>query len=212
MLRLLTGVLSEHQMPRRNRWTPEREEEVPPSRVHPASNSRVNATPNPRVGVTPTTSTDTTSPEAIRTAPRVHRRKTRNNDPLPSIQGPPPTTRLPAPSAAPNLPTPVTDIPPIPPAPRRTTNNKNGRHRNRVKEQEKLTKILQEQLTEDKQRGINLLTPPLDDVPFIYDVPYPKGGPKFCPHATQNDLDDETIKTIPTNIDGEEEENLHQFL
>ena len=184
ILRSLTDVLSEHQTPRQNRWTPKREEEVPPSRVDPASNLRVNATPNSRVGVTSTTSADPTSPEAIRTAPRIHRQKTRNNTTLPSIQGPPPTTRLPTPSAAANLPTPVTGIPTIPPAPRRTTNSKNGRHRKRVKEREKLTKIFQEQLAEDKQRGINLLTPPSDDVPFIYDVPHPKGGPKLRPHVT----------------------------
>ena len=211
ILRSLTGVLSEHQTPRQNRWTPEREEEVPPSRVDPASNSRVNATPNSGVGVTPTTSADPTLPEAIRTGPCIHRRKTRNNTPLQSMQGPPPTSRLPTPSVAANLPTPVTDIPTIPPALRRATNNKNERHQKRVKEREKLTKILQEQLAEDKRRGINLLTPPSDDVQFIYDVQFPKGGRKFRPHVTQYDSDDETIETIPTDIDEEEEESLHQL-
>ena len=94
----------------------------------------------------------------------------------------------------------------IPPAPRRTTNNKNGRHRKRVKERAKITKILTEQLAEDKRRGIHLLRPPSDDAPFIYDVPCPKGGSKFRHHVTQDDSDDETIETVPTDIDEEEEE------
>ena len=66
------------------------------------------------------------------------------------MQGQQPTTSLPTTSTAANLPTPATDIPTIPLAPRRTTNNKNGQHQKRVKEQEKLTKILQEQLAEEK--------------------------------------------------------------
>ena len=101
----------------------------------------------------------------------------------------------------------------IPPAPKRTTNNKNGRHRKRVKERAKITKILTEQLAEDKRQGIHLLTPPSDDAPFIYDVPCPKGGPKCNPHVTHDDSDDETIETVPTDIDEEEEEiiRLPQF-
>ena len=193
MLRSLTGVLTKHQTPRQNRWTPEQMEDVSPSRMDPASNSRVNAIPTLRVGATPTTYVDPKAPEAIRTALRIHQQNTRNNTPLPSMQAQQPTTSMSTPSTATNLLTPVTDIPTIPVAPRRTTNNKNGRHRKRVKEREKkITKILQKQLTEDKQRGINLLAPLSDNVPFIYNMPNPKGGQKYHPNVTQDDWDKET--------------------
>ena len=42
-------------------------------------------------------------------------------------------------------------------------------------------------------------------------MPYPKGGPKCRPNVTQDDCNEETIKTVPTDIDEEEEENLHQL-
>ena len=59
MLRSLTNVLIEHQMPAQNRWAPGPMYNMSPSRVVPASTSRV--------GNRPTTSVDTTALEAIRT-------------------------------------------------------------------------------------------------------------------------------------------------
>ena len=42
-------------------------------------------------------------------------------------------------------------------------------------------------------------------------MPNRKRGQKYHPDVTQDNQDKETIETIPTNIDEEEEENLHQL-
>ena len=86
MLSLLTNVLTEHQTSRQNRWTPNQMGDMPPSGVDPTSTLRVDTTPTLRVGETPITSVDPTAPQAIRTAPRIYQRQTRNNTPLPSMQ------------------------------------------------------------------------------------------------------------------------------
>ena len=137
-------------------------EYIPPLRVDPASTSRVDTIPTLRVDNTPTTCIDQTAPEAICTTPRIHQRQTRNNAPLPSMQNQEPATHNPTPAPKTNVPTPTTDIPTIPRAPKRITNSKNGRHRGRVKEQNNIAKIIDEQPKEDKQQGIHLLLPPSD--------------------------------------------------
>ena len=186
-------------------------EDAPPLRVDPASNSRVNTIPTSRVGVTSSTSVDPTAPAAIHMAPRIHQRNTRSNAPLPSMQTQQLTTSVPTPSPATNLRTPATDTPTLPFAPRRTTNNKNGRHQRRVKERNKITKIIQEQLEEDEEQIIHLLTPPSDNILFIYNTQNPKEGQPHHPNVTQDDWVEETVKAVPTTINKEEEENLHQL-
>ena len=54
----------------------------------------------------------------------------------------------------------------IPRVPKCTTNTKNGRHHKLVEERMKITKIINEQLKEDKRRGFNLFSPSLEDYPF----------------------------------------------
>ena len=80
-----------------------------------------------------------------------------------------------------------------------------------LKKETKLQTIINEQLEEDKRQGINLLGLPSDDVFFIYNMPNPKKGQKYHPNVTQDDWDEETVETVPTNIDEEEEENLRQL-
>ena len=72
ILSSLTNDLTEHQTPRRNRWTPAHMEDVPPSRVDQTSNLRVNTIRTLMVGATPTKFADPTAPEVIHTAPQIH--------------------------------------------------------------------------------------------------------------------------------------------
>ena len=120
-------------------------------------------------------------------------KKTKNNTLLLSIQNHQPTTNGPTPTPATNLPTPATDTPIIQLAFKYTPNNKNGRHGKCVKEQNKIAMITNDQLEVDKRRGINLLMPPSDHVPFIYNMPHPKGGQPCHPNVTQDNWDEETV-------------------
>ena len=42
-------------------------------------------------------------------------------------------------------------------------------------------------------------------------MPNPKRGQQYHPNVTRNDWEDEAVETVPTNIDGEEEENLPEL-
>ena len=59
--------------------------------------------------------------------------------------------------------------------------------------------------------GNTLITLPLYHVPFIHNVPHPKVGQPYHSNVTPDNWDEETVETVPTNIDEGEEENLPQL-
>ena len=127
------------------------------------------------------------------------------------MQAQQPTTSMPTPSTATNLPTPTTGIPTIPVAPKRTTNDKNGRHQKCVKERKKITEIFKNnsQKTNNEEQTYSHCHWTAFHLFTICRTR--KEGQKFHTNVTQYDWDEETIKTVPTDVDVEEDENLQQL-
>merc|ERR1712086_1066049 len=167
-----------------------------------------------RVATAPTDSHAPTSREAIRTAPRIHQRRTRRNTPFEEIaeqvqpiedragHGAPvpaaetPTAPVPETGHSENTPPPTLVMQPTIPAIPTSNPKRRGKNRGALKKSRKvLAALVDAQLEIDKQQGIHLITPPSNpNEQFTYHAPNPKGNSFPMPTITQDYNDEDTLE------------------